>query len=44
MNKYERILNDTWEELENNYKGSKITFGIMKDIKKIHKELRKKRG
>lgn len=26
--KYEKILNDTWEELENNYKGSEITFGM----------------
>ena len=24
--KYEKILNDTWEYLENNYKGSEITF------------------
>lgn len=26
MSKYEIILNDTWEYLENNYKGSEITF------------------
>lgn len=26
MSKYEKILNDTWEYLENNYKGSEITF------------------
>lgn len=26
--KYEKILNDTWEYLENNYKGSEITFSL----------------
>lgn len=26
--KYEKILNDTWEFLENNYKGSEITLEL----------------
>lgn len=26
--KYEKILNDTWEYLERNYKGSEITMGL----------------
>lgn len=26
--KYEKILNDTWEYLENNYKGSEITIEL----------------
>lgn len=32
MNKYEKILNDTWEYLENNYKGSEITFDLWLDL------------
>lgn len=28
MNKYEEILSETWWFLENNYKGSEITFGM----------------
>lgn len=28
MNKYERILNNVWEELEHNYIESEITFGM----------------
>ena len=30
--KYEKILNDTWEYLENNYKGSEITLELWGDL------------
>jgi hypothetical protein len=30
--KYEKILNDTWEYLENNYKGSEITIELWIDL------------
>lgn len=30
--KYEKILNDTWEFLENNYKGSEINMKMWLDL------------
>ena len=30
--KYEKILNDTWEYLENNFKGSEINMGLWLDL------------
>lgn len=32
MNKYEKILNDTWEYLDSNYKGSEIRFDLWLDL------------
>lgn len=32
MGKYETILNNTWEYLENNYKGSEITMKLWIDL------------
>ena len=32
MNKYEKILKETWYFLENNYKSSEITIGLWLDI------------
>jgi hypothetical protein len=36
MGKYETILNNTWEYLENNYKGSEITMKMW--LKLVEKE------
>lgn len=36
MGKYEKILNDTWEYLENNYKGSEINLDLW--LKLVEKE------
>lgn len=30
--KYEKILNDTWYELEHNYKGSEIDLGLWLEL------------
>ena len=38
--KYQKILNDTWEYLENNYKGSEITIDLW--LKLVEKECNNK--